>query len=228
MRPSPKCLAARAEEVRGLRAREACGFYERPARFSSPSSFRRSSSLLPLAPTAGRDRLRPAGGLGAEVLHGRHDVHGARGAAVAAAGSGRDRLEGGWIPYAQRERPARRLRGTALEDLNKTPVFARPRLLVGLPAGLRGGSGWVPPSGSTAAGRTSSTRRSRRRSSTTRAAASACASTGSSGTRTGDFTCPEDVVSQAPGSPGNPQGCNQRSDGRRDAERRRRRARRAA
>ena len=35
--------------------------------------------------------------------------------------------------------------GTKVEDLNRTSVFGRPRILVGLPAGFAVEAGWVPP-----------------------------------------------------------------------------------
>lgn len=120
-------------------------------------------------------------------------------------------LEGGWVPHLDENQRRVGFQGTALEDLNKTPVVARPRLLVGLPAGLAVEVGWIPP-----------VRLDGGRANLLDAALEKTffdVGGGSLGLRAygqighvmGDVTCPEDVVAQPPGSPGNPQGCEQRS-----------------
>ena len=121
-------------------------------------------------------------------------------------------LEGGCIPYVSESDRRVGFDGTALEDLNKTPVFARPRLLVGLPAGFAVEAGWVPPIGLNG-GRANLFDAALEKTFVDDPGGSfGLRLYGQFGHAYGDFTCPEDVVSQAPGSPGNPQGCNQRSE----------------
>ena len=50
-----------------------------------------------------------------------------------------------WIPFLTNDQRRVGFNGTKLEDLNKAPVFARPRLTVGLPAGLALTVAAVPP-----------------------------------------------------------------------------------
>ena len=129
-----------------------------------------------------------------------------------AAGAVELGLEGGWVPRLGDEKRRVGFEGTALEDLNKTTVVGRPRLLVGLPAGLAVEVGWVPP-----------VRLNGGKANLLDAAVEKTffdAPGGSLGLRAygqighvmGDVTCPSDVVAQPPGSPGNPQGCNRRSE----------------
>lgn len=61
------------------------------------------------------------------------------------AGSVELGLEAGWIPSLSEEERRVGFNGTKVEDLNKTPVFARPRLTVGLPAAFSLTLGYVPP-----------------------------------------------------------------------------------
>ena len=45
-------------------------------------------------------------------------------------------LEGGWIPHLSESQRCVGFEGTRVVDLNKSPFFGRPRLLVGLPDGF--------------------------------------------------------------------------------------------
>lgn len=50
-----------------------------------------------------------------------------------------------WIPYLTTEQQRVGFRGTKLEDLNQAPVFARPRITIGLPASFAATVAFVPP-----------------------------------------------------------------------------------
>lgn len=120
-------------------------------------------------------------------------------------------LEGGWVPYLSESERRVGFNGTKVEDLNRTSVFGRPRILVGLPAGFAVEAGWVPPIEINGA--------------KTNILNGAVEKTffddprGSFGLRLygqlgysmGDYTCPADVVGYPPGSPQNPLGCSQPS-----------------
>lgn len=54
-------------------------------------------------------------------------------------------LEAGWVPSLSREERTVGFYGTKEEDLNKTSVFGRGRLTVGLPAAFSVTLSWVPP-----------------------------------------------------------------------------------
>ena len=54
-------------------------------------------------------------------------------------------LEGGWVPSLSENEQRVGFNGTTAEDLNRTSVFARPRVLIGLSHELSVGVGWVPP-----------------------------------------------------------------------------------
>lgn len=54
-------------------------------------------------------------------------------------------LETGWLPSLSEEERRVGFYGTKVEDLNKTAVFGRPRLTVGLPAAFTLTLGYVPP-----------------------------------------------------------------------------------
>jgi hypothetical protein len=54
-------------------------------------------------------------------------------------------FELGGIPSLNERQRTVGFDGTKVEDLNRTPVFGRLRLLVGLPAGFSAEVGWVPP-----------------------------------------------------------------------------------
>jgi hypothetical protein len=117
-------------------------------------------------------------------------------------------LEGGWVPHLSDSQRRVGFDGTALEDLNKTPVFGRPRLTVGLPFGFSAEAAWVPPVG------INGQRANLFDAALERPFVDADPWTlgfrlyGQVGHSKGDFTCPKDVVSQPPGSSGNPQSCN--------------------
>jgi hypothetical protein len=120
-------------------------------------------------------------------------------------------LDLGWIPSLSEAERTVGYNGTKVEDLNRLPVFGRPRVTVGLPGGFSADLGWVPPieingvtSNLFAAAVERPVLEHERWTLGLRAY-------GQLGDVTGDFTCPEDVASQAPGSPGNPYGCNEPS-----------------
>jgi hypothetical protein len=54
-------------------------------------------------------------------------------------------LEGGWVPSLSEDERRVGFYGTKVEDLNKTPVFGRPRLAIGLPASFSLTVAWAPP-----------------------------------------------------------------------------------
>ena len=54
-------------------------------------------------------------------------------------------LEVGWLPSLSAEKRRVGFNGAKVEDLNRTSLFPRPRLLVGLPARLSLEGSWVPP-----------------------------------------------------------------------------------
>jgi hypothetical protein len=121
-------------------------------------------------------------------------------------------LEAGWIPHLSDEKRRVGFDGTALEDLNKTSILGRPRLLVAFPAGFSLELGWIPPI-------------EIRGEKTNLLAASieknifetdrwlmGIRGYGQIGHVKGDFTCSEDVAAQPPGSPGNPLGCDAPSE----------------
>ena len=54
-------------------------------------------------------------------------------------------LEIGWVPALSEEERRVGFNGTKVEDLNRTSIFGRPRLLIGLPKDLSLTLSWVPP-----------------------------------------------------------------------------------
>ncbi len=121
-------------------------------------------------------------------------------------------LEGGWVPHLSEDQRRVGFQGTSLEDLNKTPFIARPRLLVGLPAGLAAEVGWIPPVRLNGGKANLLDAALEETFVDTAGGSVGLRAYGQIGHVTGDVTCPEDVVAQPPGSPGNPQGCDQRSE----------------
>jgi hypothetical protein len=120
-------------------------------------------------------------------------------------------LEGGWIPQLSESQRRVGFGGTALEDLNKTAVFGRPRLTVGLPAGFSVEAGWVPPVGING-GRTNLFAAAVERPFVVGDPLTLGVRLyGQLGHSKGDYTCSEDVVAHPPGSSGNPKGCDARS-----------------
>lgn len=117
-------------------------------------------------------------------------------------------LEGGWIPHLSEDQRRVGFDGKNLEDLNKTPVFGRPRVTIGLPGGFSAELAWVPPV------EINGQRTNLVSGALERAFLDHGPLTlglrlyGQAGHAKGDFTCSKDVVSQPPGSDGNPLGCS--------------------
>jgi hypothetical protein len=130
------------------------------------------------------------------------------GAAPVAAGSVRVQLEGGWIPSLTATQERVGFAGTASEDLNKAPVFIRPRVQIGLPARLSVVVGAVPPIhafGVTPRLLDLAVEWAMVDSTAWRFAWRAH---GQTGTVTGAFTCPATAVPLPAGGAGNPTGCD--------------------
>lgn len=121
-------------------------------------------------------------------------------------------LELDWIPSLSEDQRRIGFGGTKVEDINRLPAFARPRLTIGLPAELSLDVAWVPPieleglttnlfsvglerpfysAGSLVLGGRLS---------------------GQIGTVKGDFTCTAEEASYPPGSPDNIWGCEAASE----------------
>lgn len=116
-------------------------------------------------------------------------------------------LEVAWVPYLSEEERRVGFGGTKVEDLNKLPVLARPRVLVGLPAGFAAELSWVPPmevSGVEADLLAVALERPLVDRSTWSLGLRA---SGQLGEVKGDFTCSAEAAAQPPGSDGNPYGC---------------------
>jgi hypothetical protein len=121
-------------------------------------------------------------------------------------------IEGGWVPYLDEDQRRVGFEGTSLEDLNKTPFIARPRVLVALPAGIALEAGWIPPVRLNG-GRANLFDGAVEMAFVDRPGGSfGLRLYGQIGHAMGDFTCPQEVVDQPSGSAGNPQGCTQRSE----------------
>ena len=54
-------------------------------------------------------------------------------------------LEGGWVPSLSEEQRTVGFLGEKPEDLNRTSVFGRPRVAIGLPAKITATAAWAPP-----------------------------------------------------------------------------------
>lgn len=120
-------------------------------------------------------------------------------------------FEGGWLPMLSAAQERVGFNGTAPEDLNKAPLFVRPRVAVGLPHGLTVIVAVDPPIRAFGV--------------TPRLLALGVEGTvhdagpwhfgwradGQVGTVTAAFTCPADVASLPPGSANNPTGCTAES-----------------
>ncbi len=116
-------------------------------------------------------------------------------------------LEAGWLPSLTPQEEQVGFAGTAREDLNKAPLFLRPRIRVGLPGRFALIVAGVPPL--------------RTFGLTPRLGALgiewamldtaewrlAWRVHGETGSVTGAFTCPAAVLASSPGSAGNPTGC---------------------
>jgi hypothetical protein len=120
-------------------------------------------------------------------------------------------FESGWLPPLSPSQQRVGFNGTTPQDLNKTPIFMRPRVAIGLPARMMIVAAVDPPV------RTFGV--------TPRLLAVAVEGTihesnawrvnwrasGQTGTVTAAVTCPADVLTFAPGSAGNPAGCTAES-----------------
>ena len=112
-----------------------------------------------------------------------------------------------WVPYLSEEDRRVGFGGTKVEDLNKVPALARPRVLVGLPAGFAAELSWLPPvevSGVKANLVAAAVERPLIDRTTWSLGLRAH---GQLGTIEGDFTCPSEVAAQPAGSDANPYGC---------------------
>ncbi len=123
------------------------------------------------------------------------------------AGSVAFQVESGWFPTLSPEQSQVGFGGTAAEDLNKAPLYVRPRVRVAVTRRLAITVGGVPPV--RAFGVTPRLFNLAVEwaivDNVWRVAARAH---GQTGTVTGSFTCPQGVLAFAPGSSGNPTGCN--------------------
>jgi hypothetical protein len=130
---------------------------------------------------------------------------------VKEAGSVAIGVELGWVPELDRGKRLVGFDGTALEDLNKTPLFGRPTLTVGLPAGLSIELAWAPPV-TINGGKANLVNAAIEETFFARDAWSAGLRVyGQQGHAKGDYTCSKEVAAQPPGSPDNPLGCVERS-----------------
>lgn len=102
--------------------------------------------------------------------------------------------------------------GTKTEDLNRTPLAARPEVSLGLPGGLVATVGWIPPvelDGAKANVLTLSLGRSFRLGDRGRVGLRAAAAHASI---RGDFTCPAAAAAAGDDPVGNPYGCDEPSN----------------
>ena len=112
-----------------------------------------------------------------------------------------------WIPVMSEARRRVGFNGTKLEDLNKAPFFARPRVTVVLPASVAATVAWVPPV------KTFGVRPSLLAVALERPIYESTAwsigwrAHGQTGTARAAFTCPQDAARFAPGTAANPSGC---------------------
>jgi hypothetical protein len=116
-------------------------------------------------------------------------------------------VEAGWIPSLSADQERVGFGGTAGEDLNKAPIFFRPRVRVALPHRLVVTGGGVPPIhafGVTPRLATVALDWTMTEANGWRLGWRGHAQTG---TVTGAFTCPQSVLAFAPGSIDNPTGC---------------------
>ncbi len=121
-------------------------------------------------------------------------------------------LEAGWVPYLSESQRRVGFDGTKVEDLNRTPLFGRPRILLGLPGGFSAEVGWVPPIEINGSKSNLLDLALERPILVKETWALGLRAYGQVGHSEGDYTCPADVASQPPGSPGNPYSCNQPSN----------------
>ena len=121
-------------------------------------------------------------------------------------------LEAGWVPYLSEEQRRVGFEGTKVEGLNKTPVYGRVRVAIGLPAGITADLGWIPPVEINGAKPNFFNAALERPFFQQGPWALGLRVYGQFGYGRGDYTCPADVASQPPGSPANPYECNEPSN----------------
>lgn len=116
-----------------------------------------------------------------------------------------------WVPRLSDSERRVGFDGTTLEDLNKTQVGARPRLLVGLPAGFSAEVGWVPPIERHGGKANLLDMALERPFFEKNGFAVGLRAYGQIGHAKGDITCNEGVAAAPPLSPDNPLGCTEPS-----------------
>ena len=130
-----------------------------------------------------------------------------------AVGDWRLSAELGSIPHLSREDQRVGFGGFKLEDMNKSPVFGRGRLHVGLPAAVTAELSWTPPleiNGGQPENLVGlALERSLWQGESWRVGARLFAVRGDA---TGDTTCSRSVAAQPPGTAANPYGCRAPSD----------------
>jgi hypothetical protein len=112
-----------------------------------------------------------------------------------------------WIPSLTNEQRRVGFNGTKMEDLNKAPMFARPRVTVGLPAGLAITAAFVPPVEAFGIKPKLFALAFEGPLHDSDAWAMGLRVSAQAGTAKSDFTCPEEALAFPPGSPENPSGC---------------------
>ena len=116
-------------------------------------------------------------------------------------------LELDTIPHLDEDQRRVGFGGAKVEDLNRLPVFARPRLTIGLPAKLSLDVAWVPPVELRGVKSNLFSLALERPVFSTGPWTLGVRVYGQLGTVEGDLTCSEEDASSPPGSPGNIWGC---------------------
>jgi len=116
-------------------------------------------------------------------------------------------LEAGWVPALSEEERRVGFNGSKVEDLNKTSAFGRLRLSVGLPADFSLSLGWVPPVEVGGVETNLYSLALARPLLANRFWSLGLRLHAQRGTLEGDITCTREEARLAPGSPGNPFGC---------------------
>src|SRR3989441_2491348 len=112
-----------------------------------------------------------------------------------------------WIPVMSEAKRRVGFNGTKLEDLNKAPFFARPRMTVALPAAFAATVAWVPPVEMFGVRPNLLAVALERPIYASTAWSIGWRAHGQTGTARAAFTCPQDAVRFAPGTAANPSGC---------------------
>lgn len=112
-----------------------------------------------------------------------------------------------WVPSLTTEQRRVGFQGTKLEDLNKAPVFGRPRITVGLPGNFATTVAFVPPVETFGVKPRLVALALERPIYTSESWAAGWRAYGQLGSVEAAFTCPEEAVTLAPGSLLNPTGC---------------------